>query len=240
MRKMTKPLKSDINFLREFMNHISEQSFSMISDYYNDSVKVDFVCGDCNNIWSAIPAHIKRGGGCPKCSTIRQGDIKFNRSKNALYDYIKDKPFVGISPYTGSGELMTFSCLKCDNEWEAQPNNIKLGGGCPKCACDRKAYETYKDKPTWLYYIFIPSKNLYKIGLAMDRYGGVEGRYRRESFIVETIQSELFQDGYQAYEKEQNIINNNKVWAWEPEDEYKFGGWTECFTKNIIQKRKIK
>ena len=145
---------------------------------------------------------------------------------------IKNKPFTVLEKYKGSHTKINHQCKVCNHIWNVRPYSIKQGTGCPVCFKNQSAEHRYKNKPTWLYYIFIPSKNIYKIGVA--RKGSIE-RYKQESFKIEIIQEELFEDGYEAYQKEQEIIQANKHLAWLPSEDEKFGGWTECFTENVIK-----
>ena len=39
----------------------------IISNYNGASVKIDYRCKKCNNIWSAKPTHLLGGHGCPNC-----------------------------------------------------------------------------------------------------------------------------------------------------------------------------
>ena len=171
-------------------------------------------------MWMAAPGNIKKGTGCPYCVGLAKPTTEEYKEQ------IKNKPFEVLEEYKGSLTKIKHQCHTCDYIWNVKPNQIKNGHGCPGCSNEQR----YKNNPTWLYYIFIPSKNLYKIGVARK---GTLNRYKRETFDIEIIQEELFEDGYEAYKLEQKIIQANKQHAWSPSKEEKFVGWTECFTENI-------
>ena len=186
--------------------------------------------------FKSIPCrHIKQKKGCPKCGKEAAAKERKEKTFEKYKEQIKND-FLMLEEYKGAVTKIKHQCKKCDNIWSVTPNNIKQGKGCPVCSANKTAYETYKDVPTWLYYIFIPSKNLYKTGVSMDRNGGTKGRYKYEPFDIEIIQQELFEDGYKAWKLEQEIIQSNKDKAWIPSEDDKFGGWTECFVEDIQEK----
>ena len=213
---------------KEYKEQIKNLSFLVLDEYINGSTKINHQCKTCEYIWKVRPNSIKRESGCPNCS-------KYKLMTTEKYkEQIKNLSFLVIDKYKGGEIKIKHQCLKCEHIWKAKPGNIKTGYGCPACSANKTAYEKYKDVPTWLYYIFIPSKNLYKIGVSMDRNGGTHGRYKREKFQIKVLREELFTDGYEAYKLEQKIIQVNKQYAWSPSKDEKFVGWTECFVENLI------
>ena len=209
----------------QYKEQIKNKPYLVLEKYKGALTKIKHQCQVCDHIWSVSPNKINIGKGCPVCAVKRPCLTTKEYKKQ-----IKHIPIEVLEKYKYSRTKIKHQCLKCNHIWSVTPNNIKQGSGCPICSRNQSAFDRYKNKPTWLYYIFIPSKNLYKIGLARK---GTLNRWKRESFDIEIIQEELFEDGYEAYKKEQEIIQSNKHLAWFPSEEEKFGGWTECFTENI-------
>lgn len=61
--------------------------------------------------------------------------------KNYREEYLKLlKPLdiILIGDYTYSKTKTSHKCLKCSNVWFTRPQNIKRGGGCPKCVIERQ------------------------------------------------------------------------------------------------------
>ena len=215
---------------KEYKEQIKDRNIIVLEEYINNNTKIKHQCQICDHIWSVIPNNIKRGIGCPSCAK-KVLSKKLTFTTEQYKEQIKDCSVVVLEEYKGAKEKIKHQCQVCNHIWSVTPNNIKRGHGCPACSNEQR----YKNKPTWLYYIKIPNKNIYKIGVSMDYKGGTKGRYKNEPFEIEIVQEELFEDGYKAYKLEQEIIQANKHLAWCPSKEEKFIGWTECFTENIIK-----
>ena len=208
----------------QYKEQIKNRNIVVLEEYKGSLTKIKHQCRVCDNVWSSRPANIKQNHGCPSCVGLMVPTTEQYKKQ------IKDKPFLVLEEYKGAFMKIKHCCKVCNHIWSVTPASIKFGSGCPACSKNKSAFDRYKNKPTWLYYIFIPSKNIYKVGLAQK---GTLKRYKKESFEIEIIQEELFEDGYMAYKKEQEIIKNNKHLAWNPSKEEKFDGWTECFIKNV-------
>ena len=213
---------------KEYKEQIKNRNVEVLEEYKGIQIKILHQCSKGHK-WMAQPHNIKKGHGCPECF-----NKKLTLSTQKYKEQIKDTGFRILEEYKGAKIKILHQCAK-GHQWMAVPRSIKNGTGCPYCQSQKTAFDRYKNKPTWLYYIFIPSKNIYKIGVSMNRQGGTKGRYKNESFEIEIIQEELFEDGYEAWKLEQEIIQANKHLAWCPSKEEKFGGWTECFTENVIK-----
>jgi len=218
---------------KEYKELIKNKPITVLGKYQGSCIAISHQCDLCNHIWNGRPDNImNKNSSCPECSKKEQTKRK-KFTTEQYKEQIKNKTFIVVEEYKNAHTKTKHQCQVCDCVWTASPANIKKGSGCPVCFKNKTAYQKYKNKPTWLYYIFIPSKNLYKIGLAQK---GTKNRYKHESFDIEIIQEELFEDGYEAHQKEQEIIQANKRLAWFPSEEEKFGGWTECFVEDIKEK----
>ncbi len=223
-------LKSNIcpNCTKEskYINDIKNTNFLLIEKYINMNTKVNHKCKKCNYIWMSTPNNILKIINCPKC-VIRRPAFNTEEYK----EQIKNLPILCLEEYKNAHTKILHKCKKCNYEWKVQPCSIKNKSGCPKCSKNKTSYERYKDMPTTLYYIFIPKHNVYKIGLTQS---SVKRRYAQEAFNYEILDEILFEDGYQAYLLEQGIIEETQEYLWNPLNEDKFIGWTECFIKDIL------
>jgi hypothetical protein len=108
-------------------------------------------CLICNHEWQASPGDIFQGNGCPRCSGLER-----------LTNEIIDQRLVGrgikrLGECKGSRTKTLWGCLKesCGFEWQASPNHIFRGCGCPRCASSKGERKVAK----WLEahnIIFIP------------------------------------------------------------------------------------
>ena len=140
---------------------------------------------------------------------------------------------IPIEPYINDYTKILHKCT-CGNEWLTQPHSVLQGN---KCGCAKRyslrgeAY--YKDKETILYYIKID--NLYKIGVTLfkdDMETSLKKRFKKRYVDIEILQTEIFQDGSEAFRLEQSIINENWNIRYEGENILPSGN-TELFTKDI-------
>ena len=95
-------------------------------------------------------------------------------------------------------------CNKCNKEWLSLPNDVFGGHGCGKCApCGFQ-----KDKPGTLYYVRVSNSfgdQVYKIGITNKTLRQLFGREFSKITIIETWH---FTNGAEAYEMEQDILND--------------------------------
>ena len=209
----------------QYKEQIKDKPFLVLEEYKNAHTKIKHQCKVCDQIWGATPANTKQGRGCPSCAVSKPCF-----TSEQYKEQIKHKFIEVLEKYKNAKTKIKHQCNKCNHIWRVTPDSIKQGTGCPVCFKNQSAFDRYKNKSTWLYYIKIPSKNIYKVGLAQK---GTKNRWKREPFEIEILQEKLFEDGYEAYKLEQKIIQNNKDKAWVPSEEEKFTGWTECFVEDI-------
>jgi len=179
--------------------------------------KIKHTCKKCNESIYISPSRVVNSAPCPNCTKIE----KAFHYKKSLPNNIKI-----IQQYKNTNTKIQHICEN-GHIWAIKPYTTKQldnHPNCPTCQKTKMGIERYSGVPTWLYYIFIPSKQVWKVGVSMDRSGGTIGRYKREKFDIEIIQETLFEDGADAWRKEQKIITNNTHLAWKPKSEDKFGG----------------
>lgn len=95
-------------------------------------------CNKCGHEWSLKQAASLIKSGCPKCSIINKG--KAHRLSQD--EFIKKLEAVNINiipldKYVTAKEKIRFKCSVCNSIWEATPDSVLKGSGCPKCAVKR-------------------------------------------------------------------------------------------------------
>ncbi len=209
----------------QYIKQIKNKSLLSLEQYKGDKVKILHKCKKCDYEWKIRPNAVKQGQACPICA----GNYPLSTEEYKIQ--INNSGIICIDEYINDTTKILHKCKKCNYEWNVKPNQIKQGHGCPICSKNKSAYGRYKNKPTILYYIFIPELNVYKIGLTQS---SVKTRFKYGDFEVEILDEVLFEDGYQAYLLEQGVIEENKEHLWQPLNEKRFIGWTECFVKDIL------
>lgn len=122
---------------------------------------------------------------------------------------------------------------ECGNEWSVSPNEVLRGN---KCGCGKRKmlFEKYKGRKTVLYYVKI--ENYYKIGVALfnkSEEKSVRVRYKNEKLKVKILKTKTFNDGSEAYMKEQEILELFDDYRLKTNEMKHFGGYTELFVKDI-------
>jgi len=97
-------------------------------EYVTTKTKTKFRC-DNGHEWNALPNLVLAGNGCPHCAN----------NSPLTKDIINQRLSEGDSGILLTGEYMTSGVktkFMCDSghEWEATPNNILKGSGCPYCS----------------------------------------------------------------------------------------------------------
>ena len=84
-------------------------------------------CRTCGYEWSARPSGIAAGRGCPRCGgTLPITPDEYDRRAAAVGIRWLDTP-QSVTTRTPA------VCLTCDYEWDALPDTVTQGGGCPRC-----------------------------------------------------------------------------------------------------------
>lgn len=113
--------------------------------------------------WPATPHNIKKGTGCPDCAIKKRSE----KRKFTNAEYVKQVAEINsdisvIGTYVSNQIPITHGCLSCGHKWEAQPNNIKNGTGCPDCALEGTDANVF--------YIWQNGdSDIYKVGITSER-----------------------------------------------------------------------
>lgn len=119
---------------------INHPTLVVLSEYVNGRTKVDLKCNICGNEFCATPGSLYMGHGCPKCVGVGKKTHKeFLREMQTIHPTIEV-----FGEYIHSKSKLRLHCLVCGKEWEAIPNALLRGKGCPHCAgLARKTQEQF-------------------------------------------------------------------------------------------------
>jgi hypothetical protein len=115
----------------------SGRGVKLVGEYINANHKSDFMCSK-GHIWTARPGSVLSGKGCPDCAGNRPRSL----------DSINEELARNGRGIRITGELVSvsfsteFSC-KYNHKWNATPNSVLKGSGCPHCS--RKAKLSKKE-----------------------------------------------------------------------------------------------
>lgn len=109
-------------------------NIEVLEEYITNMTPILHRCKIHNIDWKATPVNILKGHGCRKCGN----EILANDRKKSKEQYIEDLKKVNsniifVGEYINAHIPTLHKCLIHEFEWEANPNNILSGKGCPIC-----------------------------------------------------------------------------------------------------------
>lgn len=179
---------------KEFMEKVNKQNkhaqdIIVVSTYKNNKTSIKCKCKKCGYEWETMPDCLLRGYGCSKCA----GNAKLTTKEfiNKLKQINPDIEVLGT--YINSQTKIKCRCRIDGYEWEAIPNNLVRGGGCPKCSVSKgeKRIAHYLDN---LGINYVYDKGYFK------NLVGTGGQLLRPDFIIPSLKIWIEYDGEQHHE----------------------------------------
>ena len=115
----------------EFINEMKEinDNIEILGEYKGNKTKIKCKCKIDGYEWEMTPNNLLSGTGCPKCyGNIKKTTEEFINKLKEINDNIKI-----LGEYTNDRTKIKCRCKIDGYEWEAKPNNLLNGYGCPKC-----------------------------------------------------------------------------------------------------------
>lgn len=111
-------------------NKLKERNFTLLSDYKNTRTKIHVKCDTCGYEWDVRPNTLLNNvAGCPQCA----GVIK-KSTEDFIFELNNINPNIEImNDYINNKTKIRCRCTIDNNIWEATPQNLLKGQGCPKC-----------------------------------------------------------------------------------------------------------
>ena len=106
----------------------------VIGVYINTETTVTHRCLKDGYEWSAKPANILQGKGCPKCA----GNLHLTNEEYISQLYAVNPNIRALEKYVNAKTPILHQCLLDDYTWETMPYSTLQGYGCPKCAGNLK------------------------------------------------------------------------------------------------------
>ena len=167
--------KTHDEFVEEIKN--INPNIEIIGKYIKSKTKIKCVCKVCDKEWEVTPNSLLRGSGCPECSKItvanshRKTHEEFLKETKSLHPSIKI-----VGKYIDIRTKIRCECLLCGNIWNAIPDNLLHGEGCPKCKLSKGELKIEK---------FLQDNNIYYIPQKkFDDLLGVGGRKLSYDFYI--------------------------------------------------------
>ena len=106
-------------------------NIEVLDTYSNARTPIKVKCTVCGHEWKPLPNGLLHRNGCPYCSRVsrRKSDTEFKAQVKEINPNIKI-----LGTYIGVLTPIHASCSTCGYVWEAVPNHLLRGCGCPECA----------------------------------------------------------------------------------------------------------
>ena len=108
---------------------IKNPKIEILGEYTNNKIKIKCKCLVDNYIWDVRPDDLLKGHGCPKCG----GTLKKTHEEFIEEMKIKNPDIKILGKYINARTKIQCKCLIDRNIWDAKPNDLLKGHGCPKC-----------------------------------------------------------------------------------------------------------
>ncbi len=116
---------------------IADRGLKLVGEYTGALRKTTFECSHGHQ-WGTIPSHVMGGSGCPHCASTRL-------TLEIVNERIADRGLKLVSEYTTNAAKTTFEC-EHGHQWEAPPNSVMCGKGCPHCASTQLTAEIVNER----------------------------------------------------------------------------------------------
>lgn len=119
---------------KEFEEKFNKQNthahdIEILGTYINSATKILCKCTIDGYEWEAIPRNLLRGRGCPKCAGLaKPTDEEFIDKLHEVNPNIQV-----LGTYKNSRTKIKCKCKIDGHEWEAKPDDLLKGHGCPQC-----------------------------------------------------------------------------------------------------------
>ena len=198
-------------------------------NYTTRTNDITIVCKIHGKFTTTPRNHIEYGVECKECKLQKQLSKNYisllekaKNKHNNFYNY--DKVI-----YSGVKNKVIITC-PIHGDFKQKFGDHLQGNGCQICG-EVTMRKKYINKPTLLYYIYLPKYDLYKIGITLVKNGLKKRFPKLEYVIIETIH---YITGKYAYEQEQTIL---KKFSYLKENNLKpllKGGNSELFVSDIL------
>ena len=209
--------------------------------YINDNIPVIVTCTEHGDFDQLPSVHVRNKGGCKICSSITNGKNKRVGKeefiKRSLETHETVYGYDNIPEHVTSHDRVHIIC-PTHGEFTQISQVHYTGANCPICVRENQAnIAIYSDKPTFLYYVRITYDDqiLYKIGITIR---GVVKRFYselRKGYVIDILHQELFNTGFDAFYKEQLILNSLRSFRYYNRIPFLIeGGNSELFIEDCV------
>ena len=130
---MVRKLTHEEFMKRFYVKNKNAENIEILGEYVNNKTKIKVRCKIDGYEWEITPNHLLNGYGCPKCSGKYKTTEEFINELKKINNNIEV-----LGEYVNAKIKIKCKCRIDGHEWEATPNSLLKGQGCPKCYENRR------------------------------------------------------------------------------------------------------
>lgn len=150
----------------EYIKRVKEINSNIIvlGVYVNARTPILHKCKIDGYEWMSRPDHILRSKGCPKCA----GNNKKSHEGYVCELLLINPNIKVVDSYINALTPITHKCSIHNIEWEARPNDILGGKGCPACGIEKSGNSRLKTHTQYIEELKLANKNI----IVIENYKG--------------------------------------------------------------------
>lgn len=220
--------KSHEDYLKEI--EAVNKNVEVLGEIKNNRTKVLCLCKTCGHEWNTEPFNLKAGHGCPECKKVKASNRMRMPHIKHVAAIAKINPNVEVL-----GEIINDStkvlcrCKVCRHEWNARPNDLKHGYGCPRCA--KHGFHSHAIGKLYIMVDDLELPTMMKIGVSVreDRNKQVLRSAHKAGVIIPALHVAKTWEGPTGLMQRIEQIMHENYEEWNIKFPAKFDGCTEFF-----------
>ena len=157
--------KSPETFLAEMS--VKHPDIEVLDTYKNSTTALRCRClkDACGHEWMSTPHNLLSGCGCPKCGgTLRKTHAQFVDDLHLVNAGVEV-----IGKYRNQQSKVRVKCSIDGFEWDAWPENLLKGHGCPKCSASAASRLYAKEHTVFIHELATINPNITVLGQYKNR-----------------------------------------------------------------------
>lgn len=125
----------------KYIHQVAEinPNIEVLEQYRGDAINILHKCKIDGYTWMAKPTNILQGKGCKICATKLKSEQRTKSHEQYIAEVNTVNPNVRVlDKYISDKININHQCKICGYIWQARPNNILQGKGCPNCIKEKK------------------------------------------------------------------------------------------------------
>lgn len=173
---------------------VKNPNIEVVGTYVDAKTKIKHKCKIDGCIWESTPNKILNGYGCPICGKNKLSELHKKSHEEYVLEVKQYNPNIEvIGIYSGAKIKITHHCLLHDIYWDAAPNNILQGRGCPQCGKEKIGNKKRKSHDDYVLELSIKNPNIEVVGYYVNNFTKIKHRCKIDGYVWEALPSNILQ-----------------------------------------------